>query len=299
MAPRDPRAATTDQPRSGRVRPRRSLLLLIAALAVFILGTCSRAASARAAFPIERVWSFNGGEVAIQSQPGGTFVGTVIAATKFAECSHAVGEQMWTGITLQPDGSYWGLHQWFLEGPACVPNHTPGQTAWRVIESAGGGHYLLVCFSEPGNSQPTIDPGGAAANVSYGCYHSAEIAPVPLAVAPRSRAGAQSFAQAVRLPSNKRCFSRRVLQIHLRDPRHDPLKEVIVTLRRRRVAVVRRGTVFAATITLKGLPRGTFTVKIRAITVLGHRLSGSRTYHTCATKPLRARRPKAKAHTHA
>jgi hypothetical protein len=46
----------------------------------------------------------------------------------------------------------------------------------------------------------------------------------------------------------------------------------------------RKGKYIVATINLKGLPKGAFTVKIHATTVLGHTLSTSRTYHTCIKK---------------
>ena len=246
-------------------------------LAVLVSGGQALAATPA----IERVWTFNGGEVAIQAKADGTFAGTVVAATKFAECSHPVGELMWSGIVAERDGSYSGFHQWLLEGPACAPNPTLGPTAWRVMETKGGGHYLLVCFSAPGQAQPEIAASGTTTNVTYGCFKSAEVAPVPKGAPPTSRAGVQSFARAVSLPKAGKCFSRRVFQIHLHEPHHDPLKEVVVMIRGRRVALVRRGKTLAATINLKGLPRGTFTVTIHATTVLGHRLSGSRTYHTC------------------
>jgi hypothetical protein len=41
------------------------------------------------------------------------------------------------------------------------------------------------------------------------------------------------------------------------------------------------------------LPKGAFTVKIRATTILGHRLSANRTYHTCA-KPIKQSRKKSR-----
>lgn len=267
-----------------RARPLLLLLLLVGALA-------SNASAAVAAPLIERVWSFNGGEIAIQAQ-GQKFVGTVVAPTKFAQCSHPVGEQIWTNISLQPDGSYWGLHHWFFETAECIHNPTLGASAWRVMETSNEGHYLLVCFSTPGTAQPTIAPSGATTNVSYGCVKSAEIAPVPIQAAPISRSAAQSFTRAVTLPNNARCFSRRIFQIHLRDPRYDPLRQVVVTIGGRRVAVVRRGKVFAATIDLRGLPHGAFTVKIVATTVLGHHLYGRRSYHTCVGRPARSSKPK-------
>jgi hypothetical protein len=160
------------------------------------------------------------------------------------------------------------------------------------MATAGGGHYLLACFSAPGKAQPTIAVSGATTNVSYGCVKSAEVASVPVEALSTSRSGVRRFTQAVRLPNNKKCVSRRVFQIRLQDPKYDPLKQVVVTLRGRRVAVVRRSKVFASRIDLRGLPRGIFTIQIYATTVLGHHLYGHRTYHTCIQKLAHSGKPK-------
>jgi hypothetical protein len=267
------------------MRPRR--LLSVAIVSAFI-ALLAATASAGASSSIEGVWSFHGGSVAIQPLANGTFVGTVVAPTAFAQCPHPVGEQMWTDLRLQADGSYEGLHQWYFEG-TCAANPDLGLTAWRVLTTASGSRFLRVCFSSPGTPQPTIAPDGSSANVSYGCVDSGLIAPLPAA------GGALAFSQSVTLPSQRKCFSRRQFQIHLRDPRNDPLERVTITLAGRHVAVARRHGRIAATVDLKGLPKGAFTVEIRALTVLGHRLSGRRTYHTCASKPLSRRTRKAHA----
>lgn len=39
-----------------------------------------------------------------------------------------------------------------------------------------------------------------------------------------------------------------------------------------------------APIVLRGLPKGTFSLHIRAVTTQGKVLQGARSYHTCATK---------------
>src|SRR5579871_5845591 len=90
----------------------RSWLALPTLLLVSLL---SAAAPAAATSEIEGVWSFNGGEVAIHPVASGKFTGIVVTPTKFSECEHKTGEEMWTGISLQPDGSFWGFHQWLFE----------------------------------------------------------------------------------------------------------------------------------------------------------------------------------------
>jgi hypothetical protein len=259
-------------------------------LALLVIGAFDQLASASAQASIEGLWSFNGGKVQIHPGPEGTLVGTVVEPTKFAQCTHDVGEEMWTGMRLQPDGSYWGLHQWFYETAECLRNPTPGPTAWRVLQDSTGASYLLVCFSYPGTTQPTISPTGVTANVTYSpCVKSAEVAPA---------GGVESFANSVGLPGNQKCYSRRDFRIHLHQPKYDPFEKVLVTLGRHRLSVIRHGNTFRATIDLKGLPRGTFTVRIHIITVLGHHFSGSRTYHTCIPKlkPAKGKRHRTSSH---
>jgi hypothetical protein len=154
------------------------------------------------------------------------------------------------------------------------------------VEEADGYRYLDVCFSEPGSTQPTIAADGSSTGVTYKGFDSAHIAPLPTGAAAAFRAS---------LPASKQCLSARLFRIHLAEPQYDPFKTVRVTLRSHRLATVRHGDYVVATIDLKGLPPGAFTVKIAATTVLGVHLSGSRTYHTCAKKPKKDRPSKLRA----
>lgn len=258
-------------PLSSRGRGRSVSGALAAAIALAV-GSAAGLSSSAAGQSIEGVWSFNGGQVAIHPAAGGTFTGTVVAPTLFAECSHAIGEAMWTQMRLQPDGSYWGLHQWFFEKAACALNPQLGPTAWRVMSTSGGAHFLRACFSQPGTTQPTIAANGESADVTYGCANSALVAPPP---------SGSVLSSDVVLPSASRCTSRRLFQIHLNEPPHDPIREVLVSLKGRSLKVKRRGNVLESTINLRGLPKGIFTVRIAVTTVLGHHYRVKRTYHTC------------------
>ncbi len=254
-------------------------MLLTLATMVLSWATATRAV---AASPIEGIWSFNGGEIAVQALSNGTFAGSVVQETKFAECSHPAGQQIWSDIKPQPDDSYWGLHQWY-ESPGCSIEPTLGPTVWRVASALDGSRYLRVCFSIPGTTQPKIAPDNSEQEVTYGCTNSARIAPLP----PTS--GTLSFAALTSLPPKRRCLSRRKFQIHIHDPKHDAFKTIVLTLNGRRLNAVRHGPSNVATINLKGLSAGTFTVKIRAISVLGRHLSGRRVYSTCKRKRVAAK----------
>src|SRR4051794_17976769 len=121
----------------------RALRIAIAASALLAVPV----AAAQAA-DIEAVWSFNGGQVAGRGQPDGSFTGTVIRLTTLADCPHAVGEQMWLGVRAQPDGQYFGGHQWF-QTPSCAPIAQRGNTAFRVLARPDSSRFLRVCFAAP------------------------------------------------------------------------------------------------------------------------------------------------------
>ncbi|HSZ14213.1 MAG TPA: hypothetical protein VK790_09275 [Solirubrobacteraceae bacterium] len=254
--------------------------MLLAAAASILLLTVG-VATAAATSSIEGIWSFNGGEIAIEPEGSGKFVGIVVQPTKFAVCTHPVAQRIWKEMAPQADGSYWGFHQWYKsnEGEGCIENPVLGPAAWRVVEGTSGTRSLRVCLSYPGTSQPSIPSGSAGIGATFGCESSAMTAPL-------AGSAVGSFKEAVSLPSSKRCVSARKFAIHIREAKYDPFKSLVVTLRGRRLHVLHRGDVYIATVNLKGLPPGAFTVKVRATTVRGNHLSGSRTYHTCAKKPI-------------
>ena len=266
--------------------PTRSLFaVLLATLALGATATSAAGAAAgsAAANPIEGVWSFTGGEVAIQPLPDGKFQGIVVSPTTFATCIHSAGEVMWTSMRPQADGSFWGLHQWFRGGDKCEANPVLGLTAWRVIGAADGSRQLLVCFSKPGDdSQPTIAPDGATDHATYGCVTSNPVAPLPGATK-------TDFASVVALPGTKACLSRRSLKVVLHNPRYDPLKQVMIRVNGRKVATVTDPDRLKNAIRLKNLPKGTFTVRVVATTVLNERISGGRTYRACVKGPGKIR----------
>ena len=87
------------------------------------------------------------------------------------------------------------------------------------------------------------------------------------------------------LPSNKGCLSKRHFRIHIRRYPGITYVEAIVFVNRRSVSVTKsRSGQFSAPINLRGLPAGTFPVKITVITTTGSIISGTRTYKTCHRK---------------
>jgi hypothetical protein len=271
---------------TGHVPPRRRCTAALAGLALLTLAL--GAGSARAASPVEGVWSFNAGKIAIQAEPGGSFSGTVVAPTKFSQCTHPIGEEVWREMRSQPDGSYWGRHQWYFATDECIPNPSLGLTAWRVLQPSNRAHFLRVCFSEPGSSaQPTIGAGGVVANATFGCTDSALISALPTV-------SQRDFDRYVRLPESEGCKARRKLKIRIRDPKNDPFTEVVVKLHsgkvQRTAKLHRHGAITVARLDLRGLSKPSFTVTLKLTTALGEHLRRKHTYKLCPGKRHRHRR---------
>jgi hypothetical protein len=85
------------------------------------------------------------------------------------------------------------------------------------------------------------------------------------------------------LPSSKACVSRRHFRIRIRQIKGFTYRSAKVSVPRR-PSITREGRKIGAPVDLRGLPRGTFTVKIVVTTTTGTKIVGKRTYHTCAKK---------------
>ncbi len=222
---------------------------------------------------IEGVWSFNGGSVAIAPLANGTYQGTVETPTTFDKCTHVAEEVMWTDMTAQPDGSFWGLHQWFNGEPGVCNRETPlGPTAWRVLHEPNGARYLKVCFSHPNTTQPKIAPDGAETEANFGCVKSALIAPLPVVTSTNT---------VVLPPATKECTRQTLLTLKLHSPKYDALKEVLVKINGKKVADIKGIKRIKKGVTIKNLPAGTYKVSVVATTILKQRLTGSQTYQSC------------------
>jgi hypothetical protein len=103
-----------------------------------------------------------------------------------------------------------------------------------------------------------------------------------------------TFGRVVGLPSNRRCVSRRKFRIRIRQPGGIQIQAALVFLNGRKLRVLTRN-VFrkkrkVANVDLRGLPRGTFKVRIVVLTTDGTTLRGTRKYRTC-TKKRQSKRP--------
>jgi hypothetical protein len=256
-----------------------AVLLRVSVLSLLTIAILTASASAAsAALPIEGVWSFNGGRIAIHSEgSSGSLVGTVIAPTTFAACQHEVGEEIWTEITAQGDGSFWGHHQWFYEDGSCTPNPEQGPTAFRVI-SSGSGRYLRVCLSEPGGVQPTITADGVSSGATFGCVDSELIAVLPTGTDLKA-------ANLIDLHGNAACVAAPRMRIRIHDPRGDSIVKADVTVSGgnvvRHVKVIKGADGAVGIVRTGSIPGGSFVVSVTLKTALGHTIKRKRTYRLC------------------
>jgi hypothetical protein len=82
----------------------------------------------------------------------------------------------------------------------------------------------------------------------------------------------------------RRCVSRRKFTVRVRKYRGVTIRTATIYSRGKTYAMVRRGRRIRSSVDLRGLPYGTFKVKIVATTTRGQRLLDTRTYRTCRVK---------------
>jgi hypothetical protein len=93
-----------------------------------------------------------------------------------------------------------------------------------------------------------------------------------------------SFASDLGLPATRRCVSRRHFPIRIRVPRGQRLRSARVYVNGRRAISVRAGRRLTSLVDLRGLPRGTFKVKVVARTRSGRTFTRTRAYKTCTPR---------------
>src|SRR4051794_3133220 len=89
------------------------------------------------------------------------------------------------------------------------------------------------------------------------------------------------------------CASRRSLVIHVRAPKGSRLSRATLYVAGKRIKQLSGRRRLSSAIRLTGLPQGTFTVRVEAVTTTGRHLVDLRRYRTCAAK----RTTKPKKHT--
>ena len=138
-----------------------------------------------------------------------------------------------------------------------------------------GKHNGYDCFVVADAPAPAVDPGmPAGAPGPAGPQGPADAPGAPAADAPRGAVLGAQF---------RSCVSRRHFTIRIRQRKGAHIVKATVILRGKAVKTV-KGKRVTAPIVLRGLPKGAFTLRIRAVTTQGKVLNGTRTYHTCTAK---------------
>ena len=94
----------------------------------------------------------------------------------------------------------------------------------------------------------------------------------------------EQVATVLGLPSAKQCLSRRLFKIRVRQPAGVKVRSAAVLVGGKKVKTTKVAGRFNATVDLRGLPKGSFTVKITITTTNGRKIVGQRRYKTCLPK---------------
>jgi hypothetical protein len=153
-----------------------------------------------------------------------------------------------------------------LSGPAAATVSAAADTA------TGGSKTVALTGSDLAGNTQTVSCG-------YAVRPPATKQEIALSTAPPSKVAA-----AFGLPATKTCVSRRRFAVHIRRPSGVTIATVRVTLNGRAVKTRKVAGKFTATVDLRGLKKGAYTLAIRVTTASGKTLKGNRRYHTCASK---------------
>ena len=191
----------------------------------------------------------------------------------------------------------------FSLNPADITIDQGDTVTWRWIGSDKNHDVVSypgeaeVYDSHPGGI-PAVDapPGGTFAhtfttvgNFRYFCSnHSNMQGTVAVRAADLASGqpdgGSTAGAPASQLAKPKGCISQRNFMIRIRQPRGSRLTSASVTVNGRPVPVRKQDGRLTAPVDLRGFSTGTYEVRIRARTVGGRTVTGTRSYRTCAAK---------------
>jgi hypothetical protein len=187
------------------------------------------------------------------------------------------GKSVAPPFTLTPEGQNLGFHDSTRgigtnDDINCCPTH-------NSFQEPAAGTALKVAERDATNAPETLFAEG---RISGGTIRPPGLPPI---------FGPGGVVQA---PSNRRCVSRRRFRIRVRERGGIRIQTALVFLNRKKLKVLKR-RVFqrkrhTASVDLRGLPRGVFTLRIVVLTTEGETKRGTRKYRTC-TKRRRSRRP--------
>lgn len=165
---------------------------------------------------------------------------------------------------------------------AHIGTHTPFPNTTRATERLDNGAGISWTY--------TLAPGASATFSHYTTFSPTGVSgPPPTNPASTTPTGAFGPNGVVETPSNRRCISRRYFRIRV--PKRYWPNTVGVTVRMPKTTRVLRRPPWGTIVDLRGLPKGSFKVRITALLITGRTITGTRTYRTCRGK-LTGGRPK-------
>ena len=151
-----------------------------------------------------------------------------------------------------------------------IGTHTPLPNTTRATESIDNGAAISWNFS--------VAPGAQSTYSHYTTFSPTGVAGPPAApiTTPSNAFGPNGL---LSTPSNLRCISKRYFPIRLRKKFWPNI--AAVTIKMPRTTKVLRRKPWGTNVDLRGLPKGTFFVRITALTTTGQTIKGTRRYRTC------------------
>lgn len=175
------------------------------------------------------------------------------------------------------------------------PALSGGATVTLTIVPTGGSSLSLTATTssvvahlsaaDAASLTVTVPLQAAPATLPTPTPTSTTAVPVPPPVAAGGVKSVTTIVPAVRiLPTTKSCTSQRDFLIHIQNVAKDHLVSAVIYVSGHRETTVRHH--LSAAVDLRDLPYGTFVVRIVAHTRAGRAITGTRTYHTCRSRPL-------------
>lgn len=217
---------------------------------------------------------------------------------------------------LQSSDTGYGFAETAVGAVGCslTPNNSPANRIEEWYPITPGNQYMQARYSEVwthiGTKQPfpnttratesidngagiswtyNLPPGQSATFAHYTTFSPTGVTGPPRPPASTTPQSAFGPNGVVETPSNRRCISRRYFRIRV--PKKYWPTVVGVTVRMPKTTRILRKKPWGTIVDLRGLPKGTFKVRITALTVTGKVIRGTRTYRTCRGK-LTGGRPK-------
>ena len=157
---------------------------------------------------------------------------------------------------------------------AQIGTHAPLPNTTRATESLDNGAAISWNFS--------VAAGAQATYAHYTTFSPTGVTgPPPAAAGPAADPPSIAFGPngLLSTPTNLRCVSKRYFPIRLRKKFWPSI--AAVTVKMPRTTQVLRRRPWGTNVDLRGLPKGTFIVRITALTTTGKTIRGTRKYRTC------------------